>query len=188
MTPAPQDILHRHAQIVFEGAQGLLLDQDKGTFPYVTRSHTGVRNAATLACEAGIDALEVHYVTRSYLTRHGAGPLPRELPAKPYANIIDATNIPNPFQGALRFAWLDLDLLKASVERDLADAPQGVRCDPRLVVTCMDQLGDKATFVHKGQVVERHPLCLLKTARQALGGEAIHASYGPTREDVRTMK
>jgi len=104
-------MLTDYAQVVFEGAQGLLLDQDRGAFPYVTRSHTGIRNALDVAAEAGIDAVDATYVSRAYLTRHGAGPLSRELPGKPYPGIQDSTNVPNEFQGTLRFAHLDLDLL-----------------------------------------------------------------------------
>ncbi|HCB15327.1 MAG TPA: adenylosuccinate synthase, partial [Gammaproteobacteria bacterium] len=45
--------------ILFEGAQGLLLDQHRGFFPYVTRSHTGLHNVLTLANELGLEQLEV---------------------------------------------------------------------------------------------------------------------------------
>lgn len=121
--PARPAILTDHARVVFEGAQGLLLDQDRGAFPYVTRSHTGIRNALNVAAEAGIATLDVTYVTRAYLTRHGAGPLANELPDKPYAGIEDRTNVPNEFQGTLRFAHLDLDLLARTVRTDFADAP-----------------------------------------------------------------
>ena len=62
------------------------------------------------------------YVTRAYLTRHGAGPLPRERPEKPYPGIVDTTNVPNEHQGTLRFAWLDLDLLRRAIHEDLSDA------------------------------------------------------------------
>lgn len=90
---------------VFEGAQGLLLDQDnKEYFPHVTRSSTGIKNARTLCQQAGISDIDAYYVSRTYLTRHGAGPLPGEDPTMRFA---DDTNLEHPWQGTLRFAPLD---------------------------------------------------------------------------------
>lgn len=140
-------------RLLFEGAQGLLLDQDRGFFPHVTRSNTGLRNVLALADDLGLERLEVTYVTRAYLTRHGAGPLPHELPEKPYPGVIDATNVPNAYQGALRFAWLDLDLLSHAIAEDLADAKRWpeVSVNARLAITCLDQLGDEpATYYRDG--------------------------------------
>jgi transcriptional regulator with XRE-family HTH domain len=84
----------------------------------VTHSKTGVSNVIDLLEEAKPCELdiEVIYVTRSYLTRHGAGPLPNEMKEKPYKNITDLTNIQNEFQGVLRFAPLDIDLLSENIE------------------------------------------------------------------------
>lgn len=93
---------------VFEGAQGLLLDQDnKEFFPHVTHSHTGMHNVTILCEQAGIKDLEVYYVSRTYLTRHGAGPLPGQDDSLSYE---DNTNHPTAFQGELRFAPLDKGL------------------------------------------------------------------------------
>lgn len=95
---------------VFEGAQGLLLDQDnKEFFPHLTRSNTGMRNVRQLCEQAKISDCEIFYVSRTYLTRHGAGPLPGENPKMKFA---DDTNLEHPYQGTLRFAPLDDGLLK----------------------------------------------------------------------------
>ena len=52
-TPAPVDAVLTRRNIVFEGAQGLLLDMDRGfEFPYVTRSNTGIKNVLALAAPA----------------------------------------------------------------------------------------------------------------------------------------
>lgn len=59
--------------------------------------------------------MNVIYATRAYKTRHGAGPLKWELKNKPYENIIDPTNIPNEYQGTIRFAYLDLDILNEAI-------------------------------------------------------------------------
>lgn len=90
---------------VFEVAQGLLLDQDnKEFFPHVTRSHTGIKNARELCTKIGISTIDAYYVTRTYLTRHGAGPLPGHDPTMTF---VDETNVPHPFQGTMRFGPLD---------------------------------------------------------------------------------
>ncbi len=138
-------------QVLFEGAQGLLLDQDRGFFPHVTRSNTGLRNVVTLAAELALTRLEVSYVTRAYVTRHGAGPLPHELPEKPYPGVVDPTNVPNAWQGSLRFGWLDLNVLGNAMVGDLADTEGrlGLALKPRLVVTCLDQLGDEKMIYYR---------------------------------------
>jgi adenylosuccinate synthase len=66
-------------RILFEGAQGAMLDVDHGTYPYVTSSNT---LAGQAAAGAGIGARAVDYVlgiTKAYTTRVGQGPFPTEL-------------------------------------------------------------------------------------------------------------
>jgi adenylosuccinate synthase len=123
-------------RLVMEGAQGLLIDQDYGTFPYVTRSNTGLKNVVAML---GNEPLTVHYVTRAYTTRHGAGPLPFELPQPPYLGIRDETNVAGDYQGPLRFSYLNLDDVGAVVRKDKANyLPAG--SETYSVVTCLDQL------------------------------------------------
>jgi len=117
---------------VFEGAQGLLLDKNnKEFFPHVTRSNTGIKNVVTLCQQAGITDIKTYYVSRTYLTRHGAGPLPGEDPSLVYE---DDTNGENPYQGRIRFAPLDHKALLDRVFKDAAGH------EVRLVVTHQDQL------------------------------------------------
>jgi adenylosuccinate synthase len=95
---------------IFEGAQGLLLDQDnKEFFPHVTHSKTGMHNVRLLCAQAGITDIDTYYVSRTYLTRHGAGPLPGEDSALAFA---DDTNVEHKYQGRIRFAPLDMAPLR----------------------------------------------------------------------------
>lgn len=74
-----QDYLAQGRRLLFEGAQGVLLDIDHGTYPYVTSSNTG---AAAAALGTGIPAAALDYVlgvAKAYVTRVGAGPFPTEL-------------------------------------------------------------------------------------------------------------
>jgi len=118
---------------VFEGAQGLLLDQNnKEFFPHLTRSNTGMRNVNALAEMAGFTDLDIYYVTRTYLTRHGAGPLPGEDASMHFE---DKTNGQNEWQGALRFAPLKWDPLQLRCFKDCEG-----KHDYKIVMTHCDQL------------------------------------------------
>lgn len=117
---------------VFEGAQGLLLDQgNKEFFPHVTHSNTGMKNVEILCAQAGITEKEIYYVSRTYLTRHGAGPLPKE---DSNLSFEDDTNRPTQFQGRLRFAPLDINSLRSRIKADAGSNPF------KLVLTHCDQL------------------------------------------------
>lgn len=117
---------------IFEGAQGLLLDQNnKEFFPHLTRSNTGMQNVRALCAQAGISEIEATYVSRTYLTRHGAGPLPGEDSS---LSFVDDTNIENTFQGPLRFAPLDINRLSARCTKDFGSSHY------RLALTHADQL------------------------------------------------
>ena len=66
-------------RILFEGAQGAMLDVDHGTYPYVTSSSTVAAQAA-VGCGVGPSALDyVLGITKAYTTRVGSGPFPTEL-------------------------------------------------------------------------------------------------------------
>ncbi len=181
------DYLQRCRSIVFEGAQGLLLDQSHAWFPHVTRSNTGLQNVVELATEAGLERLDVIYATRAYLTRHGAGPLPFELSEKPYAQIFDATNTPHPYQGQLRFAPLNFDLLKKSITDDLCFAKGRLAISTTLGVSCMDQLDDTAIYIHEGCRRNAPPAAMLDHLMGTLGMDKVLTSFGPTRATIDTV-
>ena len=70
---------HMDKRILFEGAQGVMLDVDHGTYPYVTSSNTIAGQAAT---GSGTGPTTIGYVlgiTKAYTTRVGSGPFPSEL-------------------------------------------------------------------------------------------------------------
>ena len=70
---------HQGKRILFEGAQGIMLDTDHGTYPYVTSSNT---HAGAAFAGAGVGLKALNYVlgiTKAYTTRVGSGPFPTEL-------------------------------------------------------------------------------------------------------------
>ena len=70
---------YQNKKILFEGAQGVLLDVDHGTYPFVTSSNTVASSAAT-GSGCGINSINyVLGITKAYTTRVGEGPFPTEL-------------------------------------------------------------------------------------------------------------
>jgi len=109
--------LNKKSNIIFEGAQGIMLDIDHGTYPYVTSSNTSI---AGLISGTGIGIDKVNYslgITKAYTTRVGHGPFPSELHDEIGANLakwggeVGATTGRN-----RRCGWLDTKILKTSVQ------------------------------------------------------------------------
>ena len=102
-----EGIMMNYDDIVFEGAQGLILDEENKVFaPNLTSSRTGLTNPDAILKRVGIEGeAEAIYVTRTYVTKHGAGRLPyEEVLADEGIVFEDATNVHNEWQGSIRFA------------------------------------------------------------------------------------
>ena len=118
------DMLEEYEEIVFENGQGLLLDQNiEGYGEHTTPSNTGIKNPAKIILGVIPEAkVEVCYVTRTYLTRHGAGRLDGECDVRDINPLIyDETNVPNIHQGAIRYGKIDVEELVDRVEDDFTD-------------------------------------------------------------------
>lgn len=107
------DILKEYDNIVFEAGQGLLLDQNNTAyFPHLTPSNTGIKNPAKIINSVNWEEeikVETCYVSRTYLTRHGAGPFKTECWKEEINPAIhDKTNEPNSWQGTLRYGFLNI--------------------------------------------------------------------------------
>jgi adenylosuccinate synthase len=73
------DMLEKGARVIFEGAQGAMLDIDHGTYPFVTSSNP-VAGAACVGAGVGpMSIKEIWGISKAYTTRVGAGPFPSEL-------------------------------------------------------------------------------------------------------------
>jgi adenylosuccinate synthase len=134
---------HDYESYIYEGAQGLLLDQNKGFFPHVTRSNTGLDNIGSLKKRATL-----WLVTRAYQTRHGNGPM---------TNLENDNNIfikdnpheknkANDWQGKFRKSVLDLSLLEYSIRSHGLDTID----NKKLVITCLDNL-EKYCLTYRGK-------------------------------------
>lgn len=160
--------LRQYPNLIFEGSQGILLDQTHGLFPHVTYAHTTSRNAIEICQSLGIDDIDIFYVTRCYSTRHGKGWMPNQHQSIALIEHDAETNQYNPYQGAFRVAELDVDALNYALSID-----ELYRGDarPHLMVTCLDQRPDVVWDPH----VIRHPII------QTWG------SYSPDAATVRLL-
>jgi len=108
------------ANILFEGAQGTLLDIDHGTYPYVTSSNCVAGNASA---GAGIGPDLLHYIlgiTKAYTTRVGSGPFPTELAIDQPGSVGHHLSSVGQERGtvtgrARRCGWLDAAALKRAI-------------------------------------------------------------------------
>lgn len=176
--------------VLFEGAQGLALDQNnRADFPYLTRSNTGLRDVLPLCRAARVETLDAYYVTRAYATRHGQGPLPGEDPGLTYNGIRDATNAPHPYQGSMRYAPLSPAATLARIRSDV-DLGVGLNVRARLAVTCLDHVRGDFRYIDpigtERRVANSGPEELANILNAMMGFDrGCLWSAGPTRSDVR---
>ncbi|MFH1663257.1 MAG: adenylosuccinate synthase [archaeon] len=108
-------LLDKKKKVLFEGAQGTMLDNDFGTYPFVTSSHP-MSGAATIG--VGISPKKIEYVVgvvKAYTTRVGSGPFPTELFEDEADFLRNAGNEFGTTTGrARRVGWLDLPMLRLS--------------------------------------------------------------------------
>lgn len=106
----------RPGTLLFEGAQGVLLDENYGFAPYTTWSTTTCANAQTLLQEyAYAGQVQTIGLLRAYATRHGAGPFPTEEPAL-NAILPEPHNVWNNWQREFRRGYCDLVALRYARE------------------------------------------------------------------------
>lgn len=110
----------RGDNLLFEGAQGTLLDIDHGTYPFVTSSNCVAGNAAA---GSGVGPQMLHYrlgITKAYTTRVGGGPFPTELPIDAPGTVGHHLSTVGQERGtvtgrARRCGWLDAPALRRSM-------------------------------------------------------------------------
>jgi len=169
-----------YSDYIFEGSQGLLLDQDIGFFPHVTRSSVGTRNILMecMISDKLNDEPYIYLMTRAFQTRHGNGPMTNE--DKPH-NIKDnpyETNKDNEFQGKFRRTLLDLDLLKYAISKD--DYIRDTK-NKELVITCLDLVENEYRYTTDGTVVScNNEECFAQTIRDCLEIPKVSTIHSPS--------
>ncbi|MFG1881030.1 adenylosuccinate synthetase [Micromonospora sp. NPDC049102] len=193
----------RTGTCVFEGAQGVLLDEWHGFHPYTTWSTTTFANVDSLLAEAGLTGEVTRIgVLRVVTTRHGPGPLVTEDPALPFA---DRHNPTNPWQGRFRFGHFD-----AVAHRYALAAAGGVDglalthldlTGPDLRICRRYDTGDRLTpgppgdldrqaaltdrLLRSRPVYENPPADWAEAVGAELDTPVVLTSHGPTADDKR---
>ena len=195
---------------IFEGSQGVLLDEKKGFHPHTTWSTVTSANALQLAKDAGLPTPNIIGVTRSYMTRHGAGPFPSEFKSDDWESFYpELHNKREEFQGGWRGGYLDLELLEYAVratggidtlalthldyayekvvtgytelaERIPSNFFDGNRKKQEVITNLLSSPSFQASAVLESIQSEDHLITLI---RNKIGNFPIITSYGPTCED-----
>jgi adenylosuccinate synthase len=153
----------RGESLLFEGAQGALLDIDHGTYPYVTSSNC---LAGAAAPGSGIGPQMLDYVlgiVKAYATRVGTGPFPTELTDETGAGLAKRGNEFGSVTGRpRRCGWLDLAALKRSLQLNGVNG---------LCITKLDVLdGMPEIRLCTSYVKDGRPLELIPTGAEAVAG------------------
>ncbi len=120
------DAMDRGLNVLFEGAQGTLLDIDHGTYPFVTSSNPVAGAACAGAGVGPRDLNEIWGVVKAYTTRVGAGPFPTELHDDTGNLITEKGGEFGTTTGRRRrVGWLDLVALRYATRLELAHPPRG---------------------------------------------------------------
>ena len=166
------NIFDKYEYVIFEGAQGLLLDQNNMEyFPHLTPSNTGIINPVNMIMDKDVVDIEACYVTRTYMTRHGAGRFDTECKKEDInSNMVDLTNMPNEFQGTLRYGKLNLKDLKTRIENDFNKNSKGLDIKKSLAITHINEYGIDEEKV-----------------RKIFDGYKLYTSDGMTRNSIKVM-
>jgi adenylosuccinate synthase len=203
----------REGTVVFEGAQGVLLDEWHGFHPYTTWSTTTFANAGALLAEAGATARRLG-VVRTYTTRHGPGPHVTEDPE--LAPLLpEPHNGHGPWQGAFRNGHFDAVAHRYAVDvcggvDALAvthlDAP--ARCPQLRLVRAYDTGETRLPTAPPGDLARQaaltarllearparwdvpgpDPAAWSQAVGEALGAPVVLESHGPTAADKREVQ
>jgi adenylosuccinate synthase len=147
--------LSRGESVLFEGAQGTMLDIDHGTYPYVTSSNATAGGACTGLGVPPTRITGVIGVTKAYTTRVGSGPFPTEMPDLEAKEVRDRGREYGAVTGRpRRCGWLDLVVLRYALMINGIDS---------LVVTKLDvfdtqpEIQVAVGYQYKGKPLEEMP-------------------------------
>jgi adenylosuccinate synthase len=197
--------------VVFEGAQGVLLDENFGFHPFTTWSQCTPTVARDLLTRVGwAHPVETVGVLRAYAVRHGQGPLPTE-DTLVAARTAEPHNETGPWQGAVRKGWLDLVLLDYALRAcggvdalalthldALANLGAFRWCERYASLARLDlprNLAEQAALAQALGAVQplytslaathATPDALCRSLTEATGVDVKYGSHGPRHSDVR---
>ncbi len=174
--------LKQGRRVLFEGAQGTLLDIQHGTYPFVTSSSTLAGSAATSVGIGPSHLQKVVGVFKAYCTRVGSGPFPTELLNDVGAKIqTEGHEFGSTTGRARRCGWLDLVALKHAIRLNGINSLAMMKID---VLTGHDQIGVCTAYKLDGEIIHDFP-----TATDLVSRVEPVIEYMPGwREDLTTVK
>ena len=147
--------LKQGRKVLFEGAQGTLLDIQHGTYPFVTSSSTLSGSAATSVGIGPHHLQKIVGVFKAYCTRVGSGPFPTELHDDVGAKIQkDGHEFGSTTGRARRCGWLDLVALKHAIRLNGITSLAMMKID---VLTGHDQIGICTAYKLNGEIIHDFP-------------------------------
>ena len=166
-------------RILFEGAQGAMLDIDHGTYPYVTSSNT-VGAQAAVGTGLGPGAIDyVLGITKAYTTRVGRGPFPTELDDEIGRGLGERGHEFGTVTGrARRCGWFDAVLVRHAIRVSGIDGIALTKLD---VLDGMERLAVCTGYRYRGDVVQRLPASMTGQAEV----EPIYESHEGWSESTR---
>lgn len=171
------DMLRQNENIVFEGAQGVLLDRTRGFVPNVTSSNTTPENALELL-RGYRDDITVIGVIRSYMTRHGVGYFPSECAGiSQFTN--ERHNTANKYQGDFREGWFDAALMRLSMGIGHVDVLSVSHLDcisETAGWTIVDSDNDMQITIHNAEQ-------FINWIQETFGIPVAYTAYGERRND-----
>lgn len=176
------DAITSNKKVVFEGAQGTLLDLDSGTYPFVTSSHP-ISGGFCAGAGVGPTAItEVLGIAKSYTTRVGAGPFPTELDDEVGKHLLTVGKEYGTTTGrARRCGWLDAVILKLAVRINGLTMLAINKLD---TLTGLKKLKIATHYIRNGKVVKDFPsdISLLE------GCEPVYEEFDGWDEDISSCK
>ncbi len=174
-----EDLRRDGKRILFEGAQGALLDIDHGTYPFVTSSNTVAANAAT---GSGLGPKAVQYVlgiAKAYTTRVGEGPFPAELKDATGQLLGERGHEFGTVTGrARRCGWFDAVLVRQTVKTSGIDGIAFTKLD---VLDEFDELKVCVAYKLDGEIIDYLPASQAAQARVEPVYETIEGWKETTR-------
>ena len=176
-----EDVTEGIDTIIFEGGQGLALNGAGGldditcsfSCKDLTPSDTGSSVPVSL-CKDISDDVEICYITRTYVTRHGEGYLDRECTKENLGlNEIDITNQSNKFQGDLRYGYFDWNPIYRRIDDDYGTTRQSVQFD--IDKTLMITHYDPTDFIMDTDKLTRFDDCYVSSSRYSEEVEVWHS-------------
>jgi len=174
--------IKENKNVLFEGAQGTLLDIDHGTYPFVTSSNTSSGNAAIGSGIGPLNFNRVVGVTKAYISRVGSGPFITEQKNEIGDYLIEKGQEFGVVTGRRRrCGWLDLVSLKYSVRINSLSELFITKLD---VLSGLEEIKLATSYKHEGKIFNEYPY----EQKIQYEGEPVYITLPGWNEDISNIK